>query len=49
MWGLLGAPARAQVQDDDQTPYICESIDHGLSRVIAEEWAHDDVLAALPE
>ena len=48
-WGLVGKPARAVVRDPDQTPYIDSSEDHELAHVLADEWAHDFVLDALPE
>jgi hypothetical protein len=48
VWGLLAAPARARVKDTSHTPYIVESTDNALSRVLTEEWPHDELLAALP-
>lgn len=48
VWGLLGAPAIAAVLHDDQTPYIVESPHDGLSRVLTEQWPHEELLAALP-
>jgi hypothetical protein len=47
-WGLLGAPATTVVQDNDATPYVVHSSDPILSRVLAEEWSHEEVLARLP-
>jgi hypothetical protein len=47
-WGLLSAPARARVLFPDQTPYVVESTDTMLSRVLSTNWPHDDVLTALP-
>jgi hypothetical protein len=32
-----------------QTPYIEESPDVVLSRVLAEEWPHEELLASLPK
>jgi hypothetical protein len=48
VWGLLGSPAQARVVDDDETPYITDSPDDALSRVLREQWTHDEILAALP-
>lgn len=47
-WGLLGAPASAEVRDVEATPYIVGSVEPQLARVLTEAWPHDDVLAALP-
>jgi hypothetical protein len=46
-WGLLQTPVRARVRDRRHTPYCDFSKNNDLARVIANEWAHDDVLAAL--
>lgn len=48
VWGLFGSPARARVLDEEETPYIVESWHGGLSRVLTEQWPHDELLAALP-
>ena len=48
-WGLLDAPARAGVRDPDETPYVEESADPALARVLAAEWPHDQVLATVPD
>lgn len=47
VWGLFGSPARARVVHDDETPYIVESSQQDLSRVLNEQWPHDELLAAL--
>lgn len=47
-WGMLAAPVTATVRDVQQTPYCTDSSDETLTRVIADEWDHDLVLAALP-
>ena len=47
-WGLLGAPASAEVRDVEATPYIVGSVEPRLARVLTEAWPHDYVLAALP-
>ena len=47
-WGLLAAPAVARVENPDHTPYIANSSDEGLRRLLAEEWPHDQVLDGLP-
>lgn len=49
VWGLLAAPARARVRDENQTPYVEEGSDEMLARVLAEEWPHEDLLASLSE
>ncbi|MEV0383416.1 DUF2199 domain-containing protein [Nonomuraea sp. NPDC050643] len=45
-WGteLLAAPARAVVRDPENLPYVVESSHELLSRVIAHEWPHDEIL-----
>ena len=48
-WGLLGKPVRAVVRDPEQTPYVDSSDDHDMTHVLADEWAHEFVLDALPE
>jgi hypothetical protein len=40
-WGLLTAPARAVVRDPDATPYVSESADPALARVLADEWSDE--------
>jgi len=47
-WGMLAAPVTATVRDVQETPYCTESPDETLSRVIADQWDHDLVLAAIP-
>ena len=49
VWGLLAAPAVARVRDENQRPYVEESSDEMLARVLAEEWQHEELLASLPE
>ena len=47
-WGLLAAPVTLAVKDPDHTPCYLSSSDHMLSRVLGEEWPHQDVLETLP-
>jgi hypothetical protein len=47
-WGLLAAPVSLDVRDTEQAPYCSASSDPGLSQVLADEWPHETVLAALP-
>jgi hypothetical protein len=47
-WGLLYAPVSLEVRDTEHTPYCSASSDPELSRVLADEWPHEDVLAVLP-
>ncbi|MFI5732243.1 DUF2199 domain-containing protein [Kribbella sp. NPDC051587] len=42
-WGLFGVPVTATVRDPDETPYLTESPDPVMSRVLADTWTHDDV------
>jgi hypothetical protein len=49
LWGLLAAPVTAEVRDVGETPYCVGSSDEALSRVLADDWDRDTVLAALPE
>jgi hypothetical protein len=46
-WDLLGAPVRASVRRSDETPYCTSSPDPLLSRVLSDEWPHEDVLDRL--
>jgi hypothetical protein len=46
-WGLLAAPVTAVVRDPNQTPDCDTSTEPMLTRVLAEDWPHEDVLAAL--
>jgi hypothetical protein len=48
VWGLLATPARARVRDPDQTPYVAETHDAALSKVLTDEWPHEELLAAFP-
>jgi hypothetical protein len=47
-WDLLAAPAEAAVQNPEETPYIVDSSDPGLKKVLATVWPHDEILAGLP-
>jgi hypothetical protein len=47
-WGLLYAPVSLEVRDPEQTPYCAASSDPDLSRVLADQWPHEEVLRALP-
>lgn len=49
VWGLLGVPAQARVQNEDETPYVHHSRDPSLARVLSEQWPHDEILATLPD
>jgi hypothetical protein len=48
-WGdeVFGKPASAIVRDPDQLPYLSSTTDSMLTRVLAEEWPHEEILAAL--
>jgi hypothetical protein len=48
-WGLLAAPVRARVRDRRHSPYCDFSKSNDLARVIANEWAHEEILAALED
>ena len=47
-WGLLAAPVSLAVRDAQQAPYCVSSLDPLLSRVLSEDWPHENVLQALP-
>jgi hypothetical protein len=47
-WDLLAAEVDAAVLNADETPYVVNSSDPDLARVLADEWPHDEVLAKLP-
>jgi hypothetical protein len=47
-WGMFAAPVTATVREVQQTPYCTESSNETLKHVIADEWDHDLVLAAIP-
>ena len=47
-WGLLAAPVTLIVRDPEQTPCCSESQDPSLSRVLTDQWPHEDILEALP-
>jgi hypothetical protein len=47
-WGLLAAPVTLAVKDPEHTPYCVSSADRMLSRVLGEEWPHEDILRTLP-
>jgi hypothetical protein len=47
-WGLLAAPVTLLVRDPQHTPYCSDSSDPQLSRVLRDEWPHEDILDALP-
>ena len=49
-WGglVLDAPATAAILNENDVPYVMSSTDPLLSRVLQEEWPHDDVLSAFP-
>ena len=48
LWGLLASPARAEVRDENETPYIVQSSETELARVLTTQWPHEMVLASLP-
>ncbi len=48
-WGVFGVPVSLAVTDPDATPYCVDSEDEELRSVIANEWDHEIVLAALPD
>ena len=47
-WGksLLGAPAGAEVRDQDQLPWLTSSVHPELRRVLSDEWPHEQILKA---
>ena len=47
-WGLLAAPVSLAVRDPQQAPYCSASTDQLLSRVLSEQWPHEDILDSLP-
>lgn len=47
-WGLLGTPVTLKVRDPEQTPYCSASGHPELSRVLDNEWPHEDILATIP-
>jgi len=47
-WGLLGAPVSLAVRDPEHTPYCSDTTDLQLSRVLTEQWPHEDILDSLP-
>lgn len=47
-WGLLAASVTLTVRDPQQTPYCSQSQDPRLSRVLSDQWPHEDILDALP-
>jgi hypothetical protein len=47
-WGLMAAPVSLAVRDPEQTPYCAASPDPQLSRVLTEQWPHDEILDSLP-
>jgi hypothetical protein len=47
-WGLLAAPVSLTVRDPEHTPYCSASPDPLLSRVLASEWPHEQILGTLP-
>lgn len=47
-WGLPAAPVSLAVRDPQQAPYCSGSPDRDLSRVLGEEWPHQEILDALP-
>ena len=47
-WGLLAAPVSVAVLDTRHTPYCVSSPNPLLSRVLSEDWPHDDILQTLP-
>jgi len=43
---LLAAPAIAQVRDPDQIPYVTQSSNELLEKVLMNEWPHEQILGA---
>ncbi|WP_165956931.1 DUF2199 domain-containing protein [Kribbella antibiotica] len=43
-WGLLGVPVTATVRDPDETPYLTESPDPLLTRVLTDTWPHEEAV-----
>jgi hypothetical protein len=48
-FGLEGAPAEARVLDENVLPYVVDSSDEPLSRVLNQEWPHEQLLAELSQ
>ena len=46
-WGLLAAPVRLGVLDEDSIPFCLGSDDDRLGGVLSDEWNHEFVLTAL--
>jgi hypothetical protein len=48
-WGkdLLAKPATALVRNPEQVPYLTDSSDELLKRILEAEWPHEEVLDAL--
>jgi len=47
-WDLLATPVVATVLDENATPFCTSSTDPQLTRVLTNQWPHDEVLAHLP-
>jgi hypothetical protein len=47
-WDVFAAPAAAAVRDPEHTPHIISSSDEVLSRVLTEQWPHEEILDGLP-
>lgn len=47
-WGLLAAELEVAVLNAEETPYVVNSSEPTLARVLGDEWPHDEVLAGLP-
>ena len=47
-WGasVLGAPTTAAVEDPSQYPYVSSSSQSDLNALLANEWPHNEILAA---
>ncbi len=48
-WEVFEAPVSLAVTNPDATPYCVDSEDDELRSVLANEWDHEVVLAALPD
>lgn len=46
-WGLYGARVKARVRDPAELPYVFESSEEPVMRVLAGEWDHEDVFGAV--
>jgi hypothetical protein len=46
-FGLQATAAQARVLDDAATPFVVDSSDESLTRVLTKEWPHQELLSVL--